>query len=191
MSKDRLNLVRNERVFLSSPNDVTTYRDIVEKTINILNEDFLEERPQILSLISSDDVTSNFGAHPQTIIDDQVADNYDLIIVIFHARIGTPTSEYDSGTVQEFYTAFNRLKTRNDVEIQMYLCDDSLPPSHIDGKQFFLLSEFKRNVSQEGLWKEFKGKSDFQKKLKSGVKNYLNNSLRKIPKNQDAANVKL
>ena len=41
------------------------------------------------------------GKHPQKIINNQVVSKSDLLICVFGSKLGTPTEDYASGSVEE------------------------------------------------------------------------------------------
>ncbi|HBS26373.1 MAG TPA: hypothetical protein DD827_04475 [Gammaproteobacteria bacterium] len=162
-----------EEVFLASPGDVDKYRDIVTNLIHELNDGFLFQRPHKLKLISFDDVRSKYGGtDPQDVINQQIGNTYDIIVLIFWCRLGTETPRSESGTVEEFSLALQRLKETNTPEIQIYFCDDPIEPSKLDATQFKNLSVFKAGLN-EGLYRAFTGEDAFKEMIKKALRGYL------------------
>ena len=77
------------------------------------------------------------GTDAQDVINEQINGEYDVFIGIFWQRFGTPTSRYESGTLEEYENA--KKKYENDKEnthIMMYFkTEGSLNIYDIDVEQ--------------------------------------------------------
>jgi hypothetical protein len=74
------------------------------------------------------------GADPQSIINSQIGDTYDVFIGIIWSRFGTPTPRAPSGTAEEFHRAVSRIKD-GAPDVMIYFKDAPINPSRIDLKQ--------------------------------------------------------
>src|SRR5947209_17298538 len=90
------------RVLIASPSDVTDERDIAVKTIQEWNDLHSPGRQVVLLPLRWETHSApEYGRRPQEVINRQIVDHSDLLIGIFWTRIGSPTGEADSGTLEE------------------------------------------------------------------------------------------
>ncbi|MCV5191608.1 hypothetical protein OFC03_30125, partial [Escherichia coli] len=80
------------------------------------------------------------GASAQTIINNQVLDKCDLLIGVFWTRIGTATSEYSSGTVEEIEKHINTGKPA-----MLYFSSQPVALDSVDLEQVQNLNLFKQS----------------------------------------------
>ena len=62
----------------------------------------------LLPLKWEDDAAPYMGRHPQTTINKQMCDKSDLLIALFKTKLGTPTEQFESGTVEEINALFDK-----------------------------------------------------------------------------------
>lgn len=150
------------KVFLASPGDVKEERGIVKKVIETYNQIHSCDNIKLELLCWEDNTHPSFGDYPQNVINSQIGDDYDVFIGILWARFGTPTPEYESGTEEEFYRAYERYKNGG-VELMVYRKDESVPPSRIDVEQLQKVNSFTSEVGKlGGYYFTFTGKEHFQ-----------------------------
>jgi len=109
-----------------------------------------------------------FGEDGQDVINQQVGDSYDIFLGIMWGRFGTATSRAESGTEEEFYRAYARLRDGERVQIMFYFKDAGIPLSQMDGEQFLKVQSFKKKIAGEygGLYYQFETTDDFQKRAR-------------------------
>lgn len=150
------------KVFLASPDDVKEERGIVKKVIETYNQIHSCDNIKLELLCWEDCTHPSFGDYPQDVVNSQIGDDYDVFIGILWARFGTPTPEYESGTEEEFYRAYERYKNGG-VELMVYRKDESVPPSRIDVEQLQKVNSFTSEVGKlGGYYFTFTGKEHFQ-----------------------------
>src|SRR5512145_838463 len=99
---------RSIKIFVASPSDTATLRAAVHDVATDLNRTELRKREKALEVLRWEtDTIPGTGAYPQDAINSQI--DYDILIVIFRKRFGTPTALANSGTEEEFERAYNRL----------------------------------------------------------------------------------
>lgn len=77
------------KIFLSSPSDVTSEREVVFNIVSELNQ--LWKRSYIqLDLLRWEDMNPGFGAYPQDVLNRQIGEDYDIFLGILWSRFGTP-----------------------------------------------------------------------------------------------------
>lgn len=154
------------KVFLASPGDVKEERGIVKKVIETYNQIHSCDNIKLELLCWEDSTRPSFGYYPQDVVNSQIGDDYDVFIGILWARFGTPTSEYESGTEEEFYRAYNRYKNGDSIELMVYRKDESIPPSSIDVEQLQKVNSFISKVGElGGYYFSYTGKGQFQELL--------------------------
>jgi hypothetical protein len=90
------------RVFVGSPNEIAAHRRSVRGAIDELNEN--EVLPLPLEYVDWQDATFPVVGRPQKEIFDAVGP-YGLFVGLFAYRLGSPTDDAASGTVDEVQTA--------------------------------------------------------------------------------------
>lgn len=96
---------------------------------------------------------------PQKTINTQIASSSDVLIGIFWTRIGTPTKQYKSGSVEEIEKHVNDGKPA-----MLYFLNKSIPPEMLNNEsakeQYKRLSAAKKEWSGKGLIKEIRTNSN-------------------------------
>lgn len=144
-------------VFLASPTDVDNERQVVDFTIIEWNQRHSRDKGVMFDLIKWDNVAAGFGADGQDVVNNEIGDNYDLLIVVIWQRIGLETPRAQSGTVEEYERARARIMDGKDVEIAIYFKDVPINFRTADIDQIKYVKEFESKVHQDGaLSKKFK-----------------------------------
>ncbi len=99
------------------------------------------------------------GGHPQTLLDRQLVDGADFGIAVFGARLGTPTTEWESGSVQEI----ERLRTGG-APVMVYFDAGPLPRG-VDLAQLESLRAFQARMRAEGIVFEFRSLSELREHI--------------------------
>ena len=138
------------RVMIASPSDVPEARDAVEKAVHGWND--ANARPKGVILQPWRWETSAvpvMGGHPQKLINAQGVDDSDIVFALFGGRLGSPTADGISGTVEEVDRALELGRP-----VHMYFSTASLP-NDVDIAQLDALRAFKRDMQDRGLLGEF------------------------------------
>jgi hypothetical protein len=156
-------------IFLASPSDVGEERATVNDLVNELNGTWSKGLGVRLEVISwEDSVHPGVGDYAQEVINRQIGDDYDIIVAIFWGRIGTPTPNYDSGTVEELTRAMNRLQQKGTPEVLVYFKDAPLKPSRSDFDQLTKLNTLKKTLQENGcLYYMFDDTDGFESMLRN------------------------
>lgn len=163
---------RNETIisaFVASPADVEEERTALESVVTELNRTWSKNLNLRLDLIKWEtDVHPGFGQYPQDVINTQINDEYDVFIAIFWGRVGSPTKEHESGTLEEFDRAYKKyLRDRKSVDILIYFKDQPIAPSKMDFEQLAKLHEMKQMLGEKGgLYWMFDNTKDFESLLR-------------------------
>jgi len=100
------------------------------------------------------------GERPQEIINKQVLENSDLLIGVFWTRIGTPTGEYVSGSVEEIKKHIDSGKPA-----MLYFSSAPVRPDSVDQEQYEQLKAFKEECKKVGLIESYESISEFREKF--------------------------
>ncbi|MBF0509838.1 MAG: rod shape-determining protein [Deltaproteobacteria bacterium] len=161
------------RCLLISPGDVCEGRDALTKQVNQWNAHMgagLGVRVELVRWETH--AVPDLSEPGQQVINRQLVDDCDFGIAIFWSRVGTPTKEFLSGSVEEIF----RLQQRK-ARVLVYFCERPVPRRLFGGEQFRLVQELKREYSEQGLLSSYSDNSD----LFNQVQNHLASIIIKKP----------
>jgi|GEM_PF-843529 hypothetical protein len=149
------------RVLIASPADVPQEREIIREEIARWNAIHTSEMKMILMPLGWEtDATPDLEEGGQAIINRQLVDICDLLIGVFWTRLGTPTLQAESGTVEEIERARNEGK-----RCIVYFSDQAVSPSATDQKQYKRLQKYKDELNKKGLTNTYKTIEEFREKV--------------------------
>jgi hypothetical protein len=96
-------------------------------------------------------------AHPQDSINRQIVDDSDLVVGVFWSRLGTPTIDAASGTVEEI----ERLRSRG-KHVMLYFSLANVPQDS-NREQFERLQTYKRSLKDKALYRDFETPEELDK----------------------------
>ncbi len=147
------------KLMIASPGDVREERNIVTEEIYRWNDANASARLLILMPVKWEThSTPQMGDSPQTIVNRQILDAADIVIGIFGTRIGTPTEEYVSGTVEEIKKHVAAGKTA-----KVYFSDVPVAPSELDVTQYESVKAFREECRTMGLYATFRSLDEFRR----------------------------
>jgi hypothetical protein len=151
------------QVFVASPDDLKSERIALESVIRELNQMHSESTGAYLELVKWEThAVPGFGSDPQAVINEQIADKYDIFIGMLSTKFGSPTPRAGSGTEEEFQRAYDRfIKNPNELRIMFYFKDPELRASEIDLDQYKRVKEFKNKLREKGLYATFNTTEEF------------------------------
>lgn len=139
------------KVMIASPGDVAAERSIVTEELYRWNNANAVSRELILQPVKWETHSSpQLGAHPQTILNERLLLDADIVVGIFGTRIGTATPDFISGSVEEIkrHVAAGKLA-------MLYFSHVPIDPNSIDQKQWAALQAFKEECKTGGLYAEY------------------------------------
>jgi hypothetical protein len=86
------------------------------------------------------------GASPQDIINKQIVDDCDFGVAVFWSRLGSPTQNHESGSVEEI----ERLLAKG-ANVMVYFCDAPIAEDALQDEQYGRLQALKRSFRERGL----------------------------------------
>lgn len=144
---------------ISCPSDIKSEVKIVEKTVSNFNGQMgssLNIRIDTKHYKKSTYPAS--GAEAQELINRQMLEDADAVIAIFGNKLGTKTSNYDSGTIEEIEEMIK--KGRN---VFVYFSNKLVRKSSVDPDEEVRLRSFKN--AYKGLYYEYASNADFESAL--------------------------
>lgn len=163
------------QIMLASPADVETEREAARNILyewNVTNA----ESQKICLIPTGWDSHSwpQMGNRPQEIINSQVLNKADALVVIFWNRLGTPSGEFESGTVEEIEKAIARR-----LPVMVYFSNAPVNPNSINMEQRSRLLAFKRSVesARRGLFYNYGTLDEFKSSLSRHINLMIQNEL--------------
>lgn len=173
------------KVMIASPSDVEQERRIIREVIQEWNYVNSEDRAIVLMPVGWETHSApSMGARPQEIVNKQVLAECDLLTAVFWTRIGTPTGQAPSGTVEEI-----EKHVSEDKPTMVYFSSAPVHPDSVDEAQYKVLREFKAQCREKGLVEEYGSLSEFKEKFTrqlalTVIREYVAASLVSIPDNR-------
>ncbi|MCF7354705.1 MULTISPECIES: DUF4062 domain-containing protein [Vibrio] len=148
-------------VMIASPGDVSSERAIIRDVIYEWNAVHSETRNIVLLPVGWETHSSpEMGGQAQEIINNQVLDRCDLLVGVFWTRIGTPTTGYASGTVEEIE---EHIKT--DKPAMLYFSSQPVALDTVEPEQYAQLKAFKESCQSRSLYESYDSHSSFKDKF--------------------------
>lgn len=156
-------------IMVGSPSDVS---DIAKLAIQLIhNWNIIHSSDKCIALVPHHWTSSSYPSlndSAQSVLNNQLVDSSDALIAIFGCRLGTPTTEHISGTVEEIEEHRKAGKP-----VMMFFANNI--PSNCDLQQLQKLKEYKNSV--QGLYDTFDNADDFEKKFISKLELFAQNEL--------------
>jgi hypothetical protein len=155
---------------IASPGDVFEARDVARDVIHEWNYVNSMSANAVLMPVGWETHSSpELSGRPQEIINKRLLENCDLLVGIFWTRLGTPTGESASGTVEEI-----QHHVRAGKPAMVYFSTAPVAPQSLEQDQFNALMEFKAWCQNEGLVETFENIVDFRQKFSRHLQIALN-----------------
>ena len=157
------------KVLIASPGDTRDLRDQVEQALHEWNGDRGEAAGVLLlpRRWETNAVPMITGTDGQTVINSQLVADADIVIGIFHATLGRPTPRAASGTAEELTASHAAGKP-----VHVFFSTMPVPRDH-DREQLAALDEFKKEMSQQGLYGSFDTPGSLKDQVKSAIEHDL------------------
>jgi len=145
-------------VMIASPGDVASERSIVRDVVYEWNAVHSKSRNIVLLPIGWESHSSpEMGASPQDIINNQILDKCDLLVGVFWTRIGTQTTEYASGTVEEI-----EKHIKSEKPAMLYFSSQPVVMDSVEFEQIQELKKFRESCQNRGLYESYDSHADFK-----------------------------
>lgn len=141
------------KIFISSPSDLGDERAIVEKTVSNYNR---YDNIKLTPVLWEESMPVSSGVSPQEMINNELLGNSDLLIALFGSKFGSPTDNYESGTVEEIEQFIISGKK---VVLYFITDKDKRNPSDLTPKdlsELTKIAQFKERYSSGNIYKSIK-----------------------------------
>ena len=165
--------VTHFKCLVISPSDVDEARDAVVEALRDWNAhagEGLGVKAEAVRWESH--ARPEMGGGPQDILNRQIVDDCDFGIAVFWSRLGSPTANHESGSVEEI----ERLLARG-ANVMVYFCDAPIPQKALENDQYARLQELKRSFRERGLLSEYSRIDDLRRVLPLHVNGAINSLL--------------
>lgn len=155
-------------ILIASPSDVGEERNIAEKTIHDWNAAHFPSTGILLNPIRWEShAYPAIGDRPQAIINRQIVDSGDILIAIFGYKLGTPTGEAQSGTIEEI----EKFRIAGKY-VALYFSTADVP-RNADRDQLEALEAYKNARQKDTLYSEFVDTQSFRDHLTRHLPNIV------------------
>ena len=148
-------------VMIASPSDVAPERSVIQDVIhswNSLHSD--QQKIVLLPVMWETHSNPEMGNRAQAIINRQVLEKGDLLVAVFWTRLGSPTGESPSGTVEEI-----RKHLAAGKPAMIYFSHKPVDPDSVDPAQYSALKAFRQQCEREGLIEKYASIEELRVKL--------------------------
>lgn len=148
-------------VMIASPGDVATERQNIRDVCHEWNAIHGQDRQLVLMPLGWESHASpTMAGRAQAIINEQVLENCDLLVAVFWTRLGSPTGESSSGTVEEINEHIDAGKPA-----MIYFSNAPVRPDSVDEEQYQALREFRKECQERGLIETYESIEEFRSKF--------------------------
>lgn len=161
-------------LLISCPSDVSEYVDMLEKEIIHFNNFYGRSNNVIVRTRHwSKDSYSEFGNHPQKLLNKQIVDSSDMALGVFWTRFGTPTENYGSGTEEEIERMLSMGK-----QVFLYFLDKPVQLSKFDPEQYKKIQAFMDTHKNEGIFFNVPDERALSTKFRENLELYFDSIIR-------------
>jgi hypothetical protein len=148
-------------VMIASPGDVIEERNLIRDVIHEWNDINSRITKCVLLPVGWETHSApDLGGRAQEIINKSV-EHCDLLVGVFWTRLGTPTGEFESGTVEEIKRHVSKRKPA-----MVYFSTAPVAPQSIDLEQYRALQDFRKWCLDQGLIESYDNIADFSDKFR-------------------------
>ena len=149
------------RCLLISPSDVAEEREAISAVIDRWNGLVgAALGASIRAVRWETDSVPDASAPAQQVLNRQIVDECDFGVAVFWTRLGTPTADHASGSIEEI----ERLRQRG-ARVMVYFNSAPIPQERLKDDQFQKLSDFKTQLSERGLLGSYGDIADLREQL--------------------------
>lgn len=158
---------------IASPGDVTEERDCIRRTLhNWNNLNASKERVVLLPVGWDTHSASDLSGRAQEQINGRLLDKCDLLVGVFWTRLGTPTGDHASGTVEEIKRHVSAGRAA-----MVFFSTRPVVPGSYEEEQFRGVVDFKKWCMQQGIVATFDSVDDFTRKFTDQLQIILRDNL--------------
>ncbi len=149
------------RILIASPSDVDEEREVAARVIQDWNDlNSFSKKIVLLPIRWETHSSPTYGNRPQEIINKQIVDDCDLLIGFFWTKVGSPTGEDLSGTIEEI-----KRVSKAGKPVMLYFSKRGKDPSQINLTQLEALNRFREDIYKVALVEHFNSIVEFRDKI--------------------------
>jgi len=140
------------KILISAPTDQDVACKKVMETISSLNKIMEPHGHSLKAVHWKDNIASGRADRAQTVINSQVED-CNALIVILGSRVGSPTGEFASGTIEEFFN-FLEKNPKSGIEFDVHVLFNDIGEKsiyEIDPEQLKAVQDFRNSLNGLGV----------------------------------------
>lgn len=161
-------------VFIASPSDTGEQREAIHDAVVRWNETESRHLGVVLLPVMWETHTRpDLSDAPQPVINKQVVDDSDVVIATFWTKLGTPTQDGESGTIEEIERAREAGKP-----VLLYFCDMPVSLLEADTTAIDALKDYKSRISTEGLYSSYTSTRELSDKVRRDLGRLVHEMLR-------------
>jgi len=159
------------RIVVASPSDVFETRKFVFDAIHEVDRVFEQQSIAIRGVGWEEYASPGIGSEAQDVINQQILKEYDILIAIFGAKLGSATKTERSGTVAEIEHAIGKQNDQMGLHrIQVYFCDKIESLSTISIDELKRLEDYRKSLSDRGvLYRMFSTGEQLQRDIRTNI----------------------
>jgi hypothetical protein len=157
-------------VMIASPGDVPVERQLARDVIHEWNAIHSPSRNMALMPIGWESHSyPSMENGPQGVLNKQILEEADLLVAIFWTRIGTPTNEAVSGSVEEIEKHVKAGKPA-----MIYFSSAPVVLDSVDLRQYERLKAFREQLKTRGLYETYESPGNFADKFRRQLATRVN-----------------
>lgn len=161
------------RVFIASPGDTLEQRNIIRQIVHEWNSAHAVKNNLFLMPVGWEKEGAAWsGDSAQSILNSQLLQDSDLLVGVICNKLGTKTSNYESGTVEEIETHL-----KNKKPAMIYFLAPSLLSAEENERT--RIENFRESIKVKGLYFEFENanhfKEIFRQQFATNINSYFSN----------------
>lgn len=157
-------------VFIASPSDVAWARAQVRQTVHAWNEIHAKHSAAVLLPVGWESSSApNMGKPAQELINEKLLSDADILVGVFWTKLGTPTAEYDSGTVEEIERHIEAGRPT-----LLYFCAEPVALDSVNRDEYDRLVEFKKACREGGQYHTFDSPAQFAEDFNRHLSMHMN-----------------
>ncbi|RIJ32144.1 hypothetical protein [Henriciella algicola] len=166
------------KVLISYTGDQTASAQIVKQTIGEINDTLSAIGEEITYLDWKENVASGQADEAQAVVNAQAA-GCDTIIAIIGCRLGTPTQNFDSGTVEEIEKFLNSAqKQKVSFNIHVFFNTHTNEALQIKPEELKKVQDFQAYLSEKGvLYQQFSDNIRLAKITRTGLSHAISSTI--------------
>ncbi len=171
---------------IGAPSDIQKEVQMVKDAISCWNQtNSMHRNIVLMPLHWKSNAYSSVGTSGQSVINDQVTNKSDLLVAIFGSRLGAPTEDHISGTVEEI-----QQHIRNNKKVMLFFRENNLSPKSEDERvQLNKLFDFKKEIQSKCLWYDYKDEGTFPEAFSQQLNLWVNRELTSLVQDDTSVSI--